>query len=213
MFKDISNCIDFEQKNPFLTLISSSCQSDSSFLIHHFLSLGIRSKKQVYFVNLSQTWSHYKSVQSKLGNSVQLNEKTDAGKLVNFDIVKQKNTATLIQMDSPVDFWQQTFASLIACLEEKNKNESNFECMVIIDDMSILNLIGCDENLIFELVVNLKAFTNLKLNLIMQLQSFWSNRHMINDLIYLSDVYIKIEDLLTGYSRDIQGQVSYVVGF
>ena len=72
-------------------------------------------------MNLSQTWSHYKSVQSKLGNSVQLNEKTDAGKLVNFDIVKQKNTATLIQMDNPVDFWQQTFASLIACLKEQKR--------------------------------------------------------------------------------------------
>jgi hypothetical protein len=209
MFKDITNCIDFEHRNPFLTLITSSCQSDSSFLIHHFLSFGIRSKKQVYFVNLSQTWSHYKSVQSKLGNSVQLNEQTEAGKFVNFDILKPKNTDSLIQMESQVDFWQQTFTNLITCLEEKNKNESDFECMVIIDDMSILNLIGCDENLIFELIVKLKAFTNLKLNLVMQLQSFWLNRHMINDLVYLADVYIKIEDLVTGYSKDIQGQVGF----
>lgn len=211
MFKDIANCFDFEQRNPFLTLITSSCQSDSSFFVHHFLSVGLRSKlKQVYFVNLSQTWSHYKSVQTKLGNGPLLNEQTEAGKFVNFDFVKQNNTAALVQQDnSPVNLGQQAFVQLFASLEEKNKNESNFECMLIVDDMSILNLLGCDEKFTFELIAKLKGFTNLKLNLVLQLQSFWLNRHMINDLIYLSDVYVRIEDLITGYSKDIQGQVGF----
>ncbi len=54
MFKDIDNCIDFEKINPFLTLITSSSNTDGSFLIHHFISVAIRSKKPIIFVNLSQ---------------------------------------------------------------------------------------------------------------------------------------------------------------
>ena len=87
------------------------------------------------------------------------------------------------------------------------KNVTNSEVIVIVDDMSILNLIGCDENFIFEFVNTIQSFSNLNINLILQYQSFWTHKFILNDLIHVSDVYFKVEDLLTGYSKEIQGQV------
>lgn len=209
MFKDILNCVDFDLKDPFLTLISSSSNSDSSFLIHHFLSCAIRSKKQVYFVNLAQTWSHYKSVQMKIGNNVLLNELVDSGRFQQFDFVKQNSL--FCSKSEPIN-WQQAFDNLLIKLEEKSKQNYDSNIFVIIDDLSILSLIGCDDHFIFEFVNKLQSF-HLKLNLIMQLQAFWSNSFVLNDLVYLSDVYFKIEDLVTGYSKDIQGQVCFLYLF
>lgn len=203
MFKDISNCVDFEQKNPFLTLISSACTSDSSFLIHHFISYALKSKKHCYFLNLSQTWSHYKSVQSKLGNTVLLNESIEKSLFQNIDFVKQTSVQRLVQLgeDTTTHLIEQLFNNFFASLTKNNS-----ESIVIIDDLSILNLLGLNENYIFKLIYKIRSL-NSKVNLIIQMQSFTWSTHLLNDLARMSEIYFKIEDLVTGYSKDIQGQV------
>ena len=36
---------------------------------------------------------------------------------------------------------------------------------------------------------------------------FYSNKYFINDLVYMSDYYLKVENLSTGYLKEINGQV------
>lgn len=126
----------------------------------------------------------------------------ESSKFINYDFFKQN---TMQSLDQIID-WKQVFTGLFKRLDEKNSN-NNSDVILIVDDMSILNLIGCDENFIFEFINKIQSYSNLNINLIFQYQSFWTNKFILKDLIHMSDVYFKVEDLVTGYSKEIQGQV------
>ena len=80
--------------------------------------------------------------------------------------------------------------------------------MIIIDDFSVFNMIGFNENFIIEFIYNIKEFRN-KVNLIVYLQLLRANSQLIEELKYLADSYFMIENLITGHSKEIQGQVKY----
>jgi hypothetical protein len=210
MFKDILNCFDLSKRNDFLTLVTSE-SIDGSFFLHHLLSCAIRSKQQIYFFNLSQTWLHYKSIQIKLGNGNQLAEMIDNSKLVNFDLMNafQENLMNNEyefgkQNNFIIKMFEQFYSNHLNNLAERTKEK----VMIIIDDLSVLELIGINENFIFEFMQKLNKVAD-KVNLVIYSQILNSNLNLVNELTHLADSHIQIGSLLTGYSKEIQGQVNF----
>lgn len=198
MFNDLHKLVDFEK---FKTILIESENIDGSFLIHHALSLCLKNDIKTIFLSLSQTLSHYKSVQSKFGNSSQIISKAiENGSLLNIDILGKM---TNINIDSN---------SVLATIEEElsEKIEKIGYSILIIDDLSILNLLGCTSKQLFKLVRNLRLRFKL-LKMVINLNSFGDDdelKIMIKNLGYISDVYFYVSHLKTGYSKDIQGQVT-----
>lgn len=201
MFKDLLNYFDLEKNNNFLTMITSSTL-DGSFLIHHLLSCGLKANNKIYFLSASQTWAHYKSVQIKLGNGTSFTEMVDKSKLINFDLMNLSNDFLNGDNNNLETKMKNIFIDI------KSKLETSTEkALIIIDDLSVLNLIGCKENFIFEFMSNIRAFSD-RINLVIYSQMLMTNQALLNDLIFLANSHIVADRLVTGYSKDIQGQVS-----
>ena len=202
MFKDLINYFDFDKRNDNFTLVTS-LSLDGSFIIHHLLSCGIRNKHKIYLINLAQTWSHYKSIQVKLGNGNALSQSIDNATFFNIDLINlvQNELISGINYSSLI---KKAFDDLYSILS-KSTNE---KIMIIIDDFSVFNMIGFNENFIIEFIYNIKEFRN-KVNLIVYLQLLRANSQLIEELKYLADSYFMIENLITGHSKEIQGQVKY----
>ena len=207
MFKDLENYFDLQKRNNFLTLITTSTTVDGSFLIHHFLSTALRNKQQIYFFNIAQTWSHYKSIQIKLGNSTNLAEMTSNSTLVNFDLTNVSEN--FLKGDESNDM-ESTMREVFQCLNSKLQESSEGgKALVLIDDLCVLNLMGCSENFIFEFISSIREFRE-RINLVVYSQILEFNRHLITDLMFLADSYVVVDSLMTGYSKDIQGQVQII---
>lgn len=200
MFKDLLNYFNLEKNNNFLTMITSSTL-DASFLIHHLLSCGLKANNKIYFLSASQTWAHYKSVQIKLGNGTALAEMSDKSNLINFDLMNLSNDFLKGDNNNIEKNMKNAFTDI------KSKLESSAEkALIIIDDLSILNLIGCNENFIFEFMSSIRDFSD-RVNLVIYSQMLVTNQSLLNDLIFIADSHIVADSLVTGYSKDIQGQV------
>jgi hypothetical protein len=198
MFNDLHKLIDFEK---FKTILIESENIDGSFLIHHALSFCLKNNKKTIFITLSQTLSHYKSVQSKFGNSAQFISKTiENGCLLNIDILSKINNVTM------------DLNSLLNTIELNlcEKIETGGYDFIIIDDLSILYLLGCTLQQIFKFVRNLRSKFK-QLNIVININSFDDNNElkiMIKNIAYVSNVHFYVSHLKTGYSKDIQGQLT-----
>lgn len=208
---NLNNVLEYETKKPQFVLIESN--TDGSFLLHHFLSNLLKNNEQssnIFMLTLAQTKSHYKSVQIKLGNSIALNQHLSDEKLITFDMME--SLGELINPNDQNDKIEPILDTILTNLKEKirqikNKtNDSNF--YVIIDDLSIASLMGASESYLFDFVNKIIQLDE-RLNLIAYVQSFYSNKYLINDWAHMADLFIKTECLTTGYTKEIDGQVYY----
>jgi len=208
MFKDLENYFDLPRSlgadQPcFLTLITSSTL-DASFLIHHLLSTALRTNpdRHTYFLNTAQTWSHYKSVQVKLGNSTSFADLTNSSHLVNFDLTKLNEQFLTAQSTSDMQTSvKQVFDALLVQLAGNQGNS-----LVIIDDLSVLSLAGCSDNLIFEFLAGLKDLRD-RVSVVVYSQTLEFNEMLVRELMHLADSYAVCDSLVTGYSKEVQGQL------
>ena len=82
---------------------------------------------------------------------------------------------------------------------------------LIIDDLTIAYLLTNkkDYRKLYEFIFKIKN-NNLNMNIILCMQSFVEDTNLsflIKDFAYLADIYFKIDQLSTGYSKEIHGQV------
>jgi DNA replication protein DnaC len=203
---DLLNVLEFSKKKPLTTILTSKVV-DGSFGIHFILSDCLRQDScKIVFLNFAQTFSHYKSVQSKLGNLNTLTNKVNNADLLNIDCLSSERN--LIQLRSNHENNDQYIADLIQKIEEFVKKDGNAEkkVFVFIDDLSILQLMGYKDKLINYFLNRIKI-SNENVHLIAYVQEMHLNQMFVNDLIYSADLMLAIENLSTGYSKEIDGQV------
>lgn len=217
---NLNNILEFDFKRPEFTLIESS-GTDGSFLMHHLLNSILRdaSPSLTFLLTFSQTLSHYKSVQIKLGNSTQLNQALANEKLVHIDQMTQLSqceleiTTTSSSNNDENDEktrLKRIFDKAIPVIKEKvdaaSKDESVF---VLFDDLSVLNLIGVKDNLVLQFLSKIRLIRDEKMFIGAYCQAFYGNRSFLGDLRHMADLVVKTESLTTGYSKEINGQVNY----
>ncbi len=205
MFSDLQNFLNYESFEPKLTLIESKDNNnDGLFLINHLLSNIVKNEYATCFITIQQTLSHYKSIQTKIGNLNKFAKLIDNGCIQHIDGLKELNASCGEQTgDTFTAFFNKIYSYL-----DQNHTKKQY---LIVDDLSIVYLLGCGLSRIYEFLFKL-INTYASLNLIVYVKSFgdldWDN--LIKDFAHLSDLYLIASDLSTGYSRDIHGQVSLV---
>jgi hypothetical protein len=207
---DLLNVLEFSKKEPLTTILTSKVV-DGSFGIHFILSDCLRHDScKIVFLNFAQTFSHYKSVQSKLGNLNILNTKVNNADFLNLDCLSSDRN--LIQLRSKNDDNHQFLADLLKKIDEFIKKDANTEkkVFVFIDDLSILQLMGyTDKSLTYFL--NKIKMSNQNVHLIAYVQEMYLNQMFVNDLVYTADLMLAVENLSTGYSKEIDGQVKEIL--
>jgi hypothetical protein len=202
---DLYNIIgETDREASRFTLINSSV-SDGSFLIHYLLSNKLKTigNDLIAVVSFSQTFSHYKSIQAKLGNAKLLADRVNSNRftfceafsLGRYDEVDRVS----VQLDGVLDKVEKF---------RQASNLSSEPINIIVDDLSILMLIGVEE---FQVMAFLKRLQNMgNVNLVLFSQRFDSfNGLFLNDLSYLVDRVINVERLETGYLKDVNGKVTF----
>ncbi|CAF0737357.1 unnamed protein product [Brachionus calyciflorus] len=199
---ELNTVIEFDKEQSLFYLIDSN--TDGSFLIHYLIAHSIRSNTKTFFVTLSQTLSHFKGVQAKLGNLTSFNSCLTNGSLINFDLMT-KLSENFLDSDSNEGHLFDDVYEKIGELVKKADSKEKF--YLIIDDLSIALLAGVPETCILEFLAKIQSL-NDNLCLVVYIQSMLSNPFLISDLSQMSDLYFKIENLSTGYSKEIDGQIS-----
>ena len=134
----------------------------------------------------------------------------ESGKFSVFDLIKlvDDNINPESKLDSETFDITTLFKQLMQKLDKELKGKQD-KAMLVIDDASILELTGGRDTSLFKLIYDLNKYKE-NLNLIMYSQVFAANEDSLIDLAFLADLYVQIENLSTGYSKDIQGQVFYL---
>jgi hypothetical protein len=208
MFSDLQNIIDFDTFNTHFTFIESN-NIDGSFLIHHLLSYCIKREHQTLFLTIAQTLSHYKSIQVKLGNSTKLTKLIEKNVITHVDCLKFSNNFLNDTTNDENFFLNQLLNEVnqqfLKCLDYK---------YLIIDDLTTAYLLTnkkCYKKF-YEFIFNIKN-NHPNVKIVLYMQSFDNNddmnlSHLVKDFAYLADLYFKVDQLATGYSKDIHGQVN-----
>lgn len=194
---DFNTVFEFGKENCSFYLVDSS--TDGSFFVHYLISHTIRSNIKTIFVSLSQTLGHYKGVQAKLGNSTSLSTSLAQGSFLHFDLLSEFSKEYSDGQINIFDELVQKVSNIV-----KNIDDNVF---LIIDDLSLACLYGVPEKKIFGFLSKVQSLSD-KLTLMVYVQSMMATRDFINDLVYMSDLYFRIENLSTGYSKEIDGQVT-----
>ncbi|RNA15925.1 elongator complex 6 [Brachionus plicatilis] len=197
---DFNTVIEFGKEKSSFYLVDSS--TDGSFFIHYILSHSIRSNVKTIFVTLSQTLGHYKGVQAKLGNSTSLSTSLSERSLVHYDLLSKISQAYVEGKSDQIKIFDDLVDKVAAVVQQKDE-----DFILIIDDLCLACLNGVSEKALFGFLAKIQSLSD-KLCLVVYAQSMLATRDFINDLIYMSDLYFKIENLSTGYSKEIDGQMS-----
>lgn len=209
---DLLNVLEFDKITPPNTIISTT-DTDGSFLVHNLLSCCIRQKHKIIFLTFSQKLSHYKSIQGKLGNSSILGQLIESGDYHFIDcmsiakIAMSKNYTKSNGNGETKDsntFLDDVFTNVQKIAENFNL-ESN-KCFVFVDDLSIAHLMGAKDYNLIKFLNKIKMI-NENVHLVVYFQCLNSNYIFLNELAYTADLFIQVDKLQTGYSKQIDGQV------
>lgn len=199
---ELNTVIEFEKEKSLFYLIDSN--TDGSFLIHYLISHGIRSNVKTILLNFSQTLSHFKGVQAKLGNLTAFNTSLTNGSFISFDLMSKLSENFLNSNEDQSIIFNDVYSKI-----EDMTQKSNEKIYLVIDDLTIATMSGINENTIFEFLAKVQSLSD-NICLVVYVQSMLNNNFFINDLVYMSDLYFKIENLSTGYSKEIDGQVKKI---
>ena len=202
---DLNNGLDFEKIDPITTVINS-VDTDGSFLLNNFLSKIIRQKGSfIIFLTFSQKMTHYKSIQGKLANSNNLSNLMEKGE---FHLIDCMQMCKKVMYQNQIELrivLNEIFLNIKTLADKFDFNEKKM--YIFLDDLSIGHLIGMKDFDQLEFLSKIRSI-NENIRLVINFQGFDTNQTFINDLAHVADLYVKIDKLKTGYSKEIDGLVS-----
>lgn len=224
MFPDVHSVLKLDQRDlrGVTVNILEEREQSGSFLIHHFLSHGLKSGKNVLFLGLEQSFGHYHVAGMKLGNNLQ--KARESGQVVFIEGLKMIGEA--YSKEKAED--GQEFNFLSSDVEEPLKNlfirvrkdaeallnrGSNKELLIIVDKLSILGTLGLSP---FDLAVFAKYLHQLTVNLSANLVTLTradpedeSSKELTIYLLENFDLSIWTWPLKTGKSSLVSGNIKF----
>ncbi|NWX21987.1 ELP6 protein, partial [Aegotheles bennettii] len=199
-------------------------RTDGSFLVHHFLSFYLRAGCKVCFVALVQSFSHYNMVAQKLG--VNLTAAKERGQLIFLEGLKSCLDLWFGEEEeqsgqpSPLQFMSGSASDLRALFDFVRTSltpsgSDSWKCPVLlVDDLSVLLSLGATPVAILDFIhyCRVVVCTQLKGNIVVLAHSNedsedGENELVVNSMCHHSDLILWVEGLVTGFCKDIHGQV------
>ncbi|XP_056374734.1 elongator complex protein 6 isoform X2 [Hyla sarda] len=202
------------------TLISGH-KTDPSFLLHHFLSYYLKAGCQVCFVALAQSFSHYNVVAQKLG--VNLSGARDQGqlrfleglrsytRLLFTDTAEAQNPLRFLRTGSDL---RPLYDFITAALTPSAGDQ--WKCPVlIIDDVSVLLSLGTTALQVLDFIHYCRASVCSRRQgvAVCLLQGGDVSEDadlelLYNSLCHQSGLVLRAEGLVTGFCKDVHGQLT-----
>ncbi|NWI43799.1 ELP6 protein, partial [Picathartes gymnocephalus] len=205
------------------TLLRDS-RTDGSFLVHHFLSFYLRAGCKVCFVALLQSFSHYNIVAQKLG--VSLAAAKERGQLVFLEGLKscldllfgeeeQPGQASPLQFLSTSDL--RALFDFVRLSLAPGDADSWKGPVVLLDDLSVLLSLGAAPVAVLDFIhyCRVSVCCQLKGNVVVLVHSNEDsedeeNELVVNSLCHHSDLILWAEGLVTGFCKDVHGQIKII---
>jgi hypothetical protein len=202
---DLNNGLDFEKIDPTITFINS-VDTDGSFMLNNLLARVIRQKGSfIIFLSFAQKMTHYKSIQAKLANANTLSSLMEKGEFNLIDCMELSKKIMFNERNIELKVVLNEAFSIIKNLTDKFDFKDR-KMYIFIDDLSIAHLIGIKDYEQLEFLSKIQ-FINENIRIVVNIQGFDTNKQFVCDLAHTSDLYVQINRLKTGYSKEIDGQV------
>eukprot|EP00833_Pecoramyces_ruminatium_P006029 jgi/Orpsp1_1/1180061/evm.model.c7180000071992.2 len=192
-------------------LITDTLFADASFLINHYFSKSIKDKeKNVILISFTSTLTQYEFIQKKMGNNLKIYENTEKLNFIDANIIMPNGNITL--------------DNIYKKIEELLKEQSFESTTIILDDITHLIYIEYPLNEILNFEFKCRDICNkYNCDFIIRIHKDIGNDSntdpiSINHnqlLYYLINSYeyiIEVNELESGYTDDIQGQLSFSRG-
>ncbi|XP_064636195.1 elongator complex protein 6-like [Lineus longissimus] len=235
MFTELNNILLYEQGNtPSGKLISifQDFRSDSSYLIHHFLTYFLKAGDSVCLVGLAQSFGHYNNVGQKLG--LNLKALRDDGKVVFIEGLRLCGN-TLIGEDRQdvgscgdsdyekmfdglvYDKSKNSLRPIYSYLSSKVKqlqDSGNRKTHIIFDDISILLALGVESRSLMVFIDYLQTLLSSSGNVVVRglMDEDMAEDELVAKYLYhKSHATLVTRGLASGYCKDVHGQIEIKV--
>ncbi|XP_076335366.1 elongator complex protein 6 [Tachypleus tridentatus] len=226
MFRDLNIFLQFEKNLPKRKFISvtNDNHSDSSFVLHNMIALFLKNSCPVILVNIAQSFNHYHNVALKLG--INLKKVVEEGKLLCVDGLKLLNN--LIESyfeeencsNNPFSFimncrdhsLMELYMSIKEKVEILNKSATeDLNVLILIDDLSVLQSLGATNIEVIDFINYCNSLILRKTGgclVVGGSTEVDDSDILLNYLSHSSDKCIQINGLLTGQSREVDGEIT-----
>ncbi|KAM9387073.1 elongator complex protein 6 [Phaethornis superciliosus] len=231
MFVELNELLDASPQRPEtgkFTLLRDS-RTDGSFLVHHFLSFYLRAGCKVCFVALLQSFSHYSIVAQKLG--VSLTAAKEQGQLVFLEGLKscldllfgEKEEEEQSGQPHPLQFVSESTPDLKALFDfiltslTPAGGDSWQGPVLLVDELSVLLSLGATPVAVMDFIHYCRATIccQMKGNIVVLVHSNLESADeekelVVTSLCHHSDLILWVEGLLTGFCKDVHGQIKII---
>ncbi|KAG4084763.1 hypothetical protein H8356DRAFT_1062895 [Neocallimastix lanati (nom. inval.)] len=192
-------------------LIADTVFADASFLINHYLSKSIKDKEgNVILISFFNNFTQYESIQKKMGNNLKLYKDSEKLNFIDGSIISQTENVTLNNIYNKI---------------EELLNETSFtSTTIILDDITHLLYIEYPINEILNFEYKCRNLCNkYNCNFIVKIHKdigddkdsdpiSINHNYLLNYLINNYEYIIETNELESGFTDDIQGQLSFARG-
>ncbi|XP_030829613.1 elongator complex protein 6 [Strongylocentrotus purpuratus] len=201
-------------------LVTEACDSDGSFILHHFLTQYLKSSSKVVFLGLAQSFSHYNAVAQKLG--VNLMAARTSGQLdfisglqYSFPLMREEGSS--VQSSSQDTILQDCIISkslhpLYKQLQKYIGKETGTQTydgtLLMIDDLSILHSLGVETSQIANFMQYCQQSGSIVSLLHCDGDEDEEMLSLSTQLQHACTCHLMIEGLPTGFSKDVHGQLT-----
>ena len=237
MFSELSNILDADPETPpsGQFILVGEINTDGTFVLHHHVCRYLRSHHNVCFLGLSQAFNHYSNVCMKLG--VSLTTAKENGNLVFIEALSRcgqniahEVTGNGTESNDPERMAWRSLVGEVDTLEplfrvvkkaiEQLPDWKVKPLLLVVDDLSILQTLGVSCSSIVWFVHYLQQFLIRStdgafclLTLLHQDRDADGEEEqqlLLRQLSHQSDVTIETRGLLSGYSKEVHGEVSVI---
>lgn len=218
MFPELQSALSPERRQ---FILISDWRTDGGFLIHHFLSDYLKSRRKVCFVALAQSFSHYNLIAQKLG--VNLVSARDEGQLVFLEGLKSYTSLLFSQTPeadshNPLRFlrtgadlrplYDFIYGALAPSAGEEWKSPA-----LVVDDVSLLISLGVTPLQILDFIHYCRAGICHQLQgdvvcLVHREEEDEDGEVLLRALCHQSGLILQAEGLTTGFCKDVHGQLT-----
>ena len=215
MFVDIHKALDFDPTESFCIAITEKNCTVGEFLIHHFLSLAIKSSHSVIFVGLEQTLGHFHGVGLKFG--INLMKSQAEGKVVFLEALKDLcNDYASGEKGSKYELSSSLSLEKVALNINEICQKTEGRITIIVDNLSVCQYIGVSAKHVLDFIRYLHSLRDRdqRISTVIRQSETESDP---SDPIYVtanyaalsSDLSLQVWPLKTGHSESITGNLSY----
>ncbi|ORX82297.1 hypothetical protein BCR32DRAFT_267735 [Anaeromyces robustus] len=192
-------------------LITDTVFADASFLINHYLSKSIKNKEEnILLMSFTNNFIQYESIQKKMGNNLKIYKDTEKLNFIDANLISPSGDVNL--------------KILFQKIEELLKESSFESTTIILDDITHLLYIEYPLNEILDFEYKCRKICNMyNCDIIVRIHKdigddndidpiSINHSQLLNYLMNSYEYIIETNELESGYTDDIQGQLSFARG-